>query len=356
VAYSWPRASPPPSPRGPHVVETPLFERVGSGVRCLVCRRRCMLREGTWGLCKNRFAKGGKLYVATYGLLSAAESRPMEIKPMYHFYPRTSALTISGWGCNFPCAWCQNWHLSKVVMYSGVYTPPERIVEWALENGDSGINVSFNEPTMLLEYTVDVFKRAAGLHKTINTNGYLTREALDALIAAGMEGANVDLKGGPETYRRWLAADFHGVVDTIQYLWGRGVHVEVTYLVIPGVNDHEADDVVEAVAKVDRSIPLHITAFHPAHLMPHVPPTPVQLLEEIWQRARKELDYVYVGNVPGHKAQHTYCPKCGALLIKRFADRVVEVKLDGKRCPKCGYEIKIRGHIGHYGNLYRRFI
>jgi len=244
------------------------------------------------------------------------------------------------------------------VSRAGVFVEPAKVVEWALGNGDSGVNVSFNEPTMLLEYAVDVFAEArrAGLHTSINTNGYLTREAIDALVEAGMEGANVDLKGGRETYRRWLAARFEYVVDAIEYLRRRGVWVEVTYLVIPGVNDDEYIEVVDAVARIGRDVPLHITRFRPDHELLDAPPTPVDRLEEVWRYARRELDFVYIGNVPGHPAQHTYCPRCGYALIRRAGDRVVEVRLRDGKCPRCGYELPMRGRVGRYGVLYRSFI
>lgn len=179
---------------------------------------------------------------------------------------------------------------------------------------------------------------------------------MKALFDVGMDGMNSDIKGGRETYRQWLAADFDKLMSTLEYAVKLGIHLEVTYLVIPGINDDEADEVINAVARLGRDVPLHITAYYPAHKLRN-PPTPVELIEGIWRRARKELDYVYVGNVPGHPGQHTYCPRCGAVLIKRFEDRVVDVKLVGYKCPRCGYEVRIRGgFIGRYGNLYRRFV
>jgi len=322
-----------------------------------LCRRRCRLGEGAVGVCGMRFNLGGTLYTAAYGLLTAAESRPMEIKPLYHFYPGTSAVTISTWGCNFPCAWCQNWHLSKISSPAGAYVQPKKVLRWALENGDSGVNISFNEPTLLAEYAEELFRAAksAGLHASINTNGYLTEDAVRRLAKAGMEAMNIDIKGGRRTYRRWLAAGLDGVLSTARAAKSLGVHIEFTYLVIPGVNDDEAEEVVEAVASFGRETPLHVTAYYPAHRLTN-PPTPPELLEDIWRRAKKELDYVYVGNIPGHPGQHTYCPRCGHPVIKRTGDRAVKIELRNNKCPKCGYEMPIRGMPGRYGNLYRSFL
>ena len=251
----------------PNVRESPFYIKLSDKIRCTLCNRRCTLSNGQVGLCGMRFNINGKLYTAAYGLLTAAESRPMEIKPLFHFYPRTSAMTISTWGCNFPCAWCQNWHLSKFASLEGVYVPPEDIVKWAVENGDSGVNISFNEPTLLTEYTIDLFKvaKAKGLHASINTNGYLTPEAIDALYNAGLDGMNADIKGGVETYRSWLAADFKKLMDSLEHAVRLGIHLEVTYLVIPGVNDDEADEVIDAVARlcpVPR-MPVSLIILHP---------------------------------------------------------------------------------------------
>ena len=359
--YSWPQPAYRPSAsllRLPNVRESPYYTRVGDGrVQCTLCHRRCVLAPGSLGACGMRFNLEGKLYTAAYGLLTAAESRPMEIKPLYHFYPGTSALTISTWGCNFPCAWCQNWHLSKVASPAGECVPPGRVVEWAVENGDSGVNVSFNEPTLLAEYAEDLFRlaRGWGLHASINTNGYLTEDAVRRLAEAGIEGMNVDIKGGRETYRRWLAADLDKLLATARYAKSLGIHLEFTYLVIPGVNDGDAEEVVNAVASFGRETPLHITAYFPAHKLAN-PPTPPELLDGLWRRARRELDYVYVGNVPGHPGQHTYCPRCGYPVIRRSGDRAVKIELRERRCPRCGYEISIRGRPGKYGNLYRSFL
>lgn len=198
--------------------------------------------------------------------------------------------------------------------------------------------------------------REAGLHASINTNGYLTEEAAARLARAGMEAMNVDIKGGRRTYRQWLGAFLERLISTARAAMSLGVHLEFTYLVIPGVNDDEADEVIDTVASFGRSVPLHIAAYFPAHKLTN-PPTPPELVEEIWRRARKELDYVYVGNIPGHPGQHTYCPNCGHAVIKRAGDRVIKIDLrESNKCPKCGHQIAIRGKPGRYGNLYRSFI
>ncbi|MEM4161412.1 MAG: aminotransferase class I/II-fold pyridoxal phosphate-dependent enzyme [Thermoplasmata archaeon] len=219
--YSWPRRSYSPSETLlslPNVRLSPFFRPAANGAVCTLCHRECRLYEGAVGACGMRFSHRERIYTAAYGLLSAAESRPMEIKPMYHFYPGTSALTISSWGCNFPCAWCQNWHLSKTAIWQGYFVPEEKVVAWAEKNGDAGINVSFNEPTLLGEYIIEVFKiaRARGLHTSINTNGYFTEEVLRRFVDAGIEGMNIDIKGGKGTYEHWLCAKFSRLKESAE--------------------------------------------------------------------------------------------------------------------------------------------
>ncbi len=337
----------------PNVRESPFYTRLrGDKVQCTLCHRRCILDVGQVGTCGVRLNIDGKLYTVTYGLLTAVESRPMEIKPFFHYYPGSTALTISTWGCTFPCAWCQNWHLSKYAFFDRgeYYTPDEIVTKMELE-GDEGINVSFNEPTLLTEFCLDVFRKARGraLHLSYNTNGYLTDETVKALHEAGMDGANVDIKGGRDTYRLWLCADFEKYWSTIKTMKRLGIHLELTYLVIPGVNDEDYPEIVERILRdLGPETPLHVTRFHPDHVLLDARPTPVDKLEEVIRYAKKQgLKYVYIGNVPGHPFEHTYCPECGKIVIKRYGTHVVEVRLNFRdgipSCPECGAEIHIRG-------------
>jgi len=323
-------------------------------VKCTLCHRGCILDNYQVGTCGVRINIEGRLYTTTYGLLTAVESRPMEIKPFFHYYPGSTALTISTWGCTFPCAWCQNWYLSKYAFIDrGEYYPIDRLLRYLEATGDEGINVSFNEPTLLTEYCIELFQKARSIckHLSYNTNGYITIEALKKLIESGLDGANVDIKGGPETYRKWLCADFNKYWSSVKYLYENGVHIELTYLVIPGVNDEDYEFIIDKILKdLGPDTPLHITRFHPNHLLIDRPATPIDLLEKIARYAKKQgLKYVYVGNVPGHPLEHTYCPNCGKIVIKRYGMYVVKVDLeerDGRYlCPNCKTEIYIRGRV-----------
>ncbi len=337
----------------PNVRESPFYVKLrGNKAKCTLCNRGCVLDDGQVGTCGIRFNLGGKLYTTTYGLLTAVESRPMEIKPFFHLYPGSTALTVSTWGCTFPCAWCQNWHLSKYAYPDrGEYVSPEKLLEYLRTTGDEGINISFNEPTLLTEYAVDVFNKARDkcLHLTYNTNGYLTEETARRLVEAGMNGANIDIKGGKETYKTWLCADFEKYWNTVTTLHKLGVHIELTYLVIPGVNDQDYEEIIERILRdLGQDTPLHVTRFHPDHMLLDGTITPIDLLENIARYARKAgLNYVYIGNVPGHPYEHTYCPNCGKIVIKRYGMYVISVDVrvtDGEvRCPNCGTRLAIRG-------------
>ncbi|MFZ8855073.1 MAG: radical SAM protein, partial [Thermofilaceae archaeon] len=181
--------------------EALLYERLRGGLlRCNLCERRCLISDGGRGFCGVRVNRGGTLYTLTYGNLSAVESRPIEIKPFFHFWPGSTALTFSSWSCNFRCPWCQNWYLSRTLPNAarGLDIPPSELVELAVRQGDEGICVSFNEPTLLFEYSVEAFgeARRRGLYTTYVSNGYMALEALKALREAGLDGLKVDVKGG----------------------------------------------------------------------------------------------------------------------------------------------------------------
>ncbi len=339
----------------PYVRESIFYTELrGSKVKCTLCNRYCVLDNYQVGTCGVRINVDGKLYTVTYGLLTAVESRPMEIKPFFHFYPGSTALTISTWGCTFPCAWCQNWYLSKYAFVDrGEYYPVDKLLKYLEVTGDEGINVSFNEPTLLTEYCIELFMRARNMckHLSYNTNGYISIEAAKKLIEVGLNGANIDIKGDPETYRKWLCADFEKYWNTVKYLYENNIHIELTYLVIPGINDEDYEFIVNKILKdLGPDVPLHITRFHPSHLILDRQATPIDLLEKIANYAKKEgLRYVYVGNVPGHPLEHTHCPNCGKTVIKRYGMYVLKVSLSKRngtyRCPNCGTEILIRGDV-----------
>lgn len=339
----------------PTVREALLYEKLRGGrVRCLLCERRCSMEPGASGFCGIRVNIEGRLYTLVYGNLSAVESRPIEIKPFYHYWPGSYATTFSTWSCNFACPWCQNYHLSrrKPDPLVDKYMPPEQLIEYSKYWGDEGLCVSFQEPTLLLEYSIDVFKLGVsrGLYCCFVSNGYMTLEALRLLRESGMDGLKVDMKGDEEVYKRYCGGvDVDVVWRNIEKAREMGYHVEVVNLVVTGVNDREEqiEWVVERHLKhAGAEAPIHFTRYFPAYKFSN-PPTPIKTLESAVKLARKMgVMYPYIGNVPGHWGEHTYCPECGEAVIKRMGVRPVRCKLDKEgKCLNCGFKLHIRGRI-----------
>jgi pyruvate formate lyase activating enzyme len=281
----------------------------------------------------------------TYGNVSSLSANPIEKKPLHHFYPGSVALTAGSWGCNFGCPWCQNWDISKSPPRKGRYMSPREFVDTAIASGCQGTSISLNEPTLSLEWSLDVFRlaREEGLYNTYVTNGYMTSEALDLLVTAGLDAMNVDIKGDAEAVRKHCGGiDVENVWRNCRQAKEQGVHLEITTLVIPSVNHRES--VLRAIArriydKLGPETPWHLSGYYPAYRF-HAPPTPLSALESGWQIGKEEgLDFVYLGNVPGHRLENTYCPGCGELLVERRDLTVLKNRLSDSSCPVCGLSI-----------------
>ncbi len=337
----------------PTVREALLYEKLSNEkVRCSLCERRCVIDPGSKGTCKTRMNVEGRLYTLVYGDLSALESRPIEIKPFFHYWPGSTALTFSTWSCNFDCIWCQNWHLSKTAPdpAKASYHAPEEIVEAAIRGGDDGLCVSFQEPTVLTEWVLPVFRLGSekGLYCCYVSNGYMTLEALRMLKEAGMDGLKIDVKGDADTYRRHCGgADVEKVWRNIREAKKMGFHVEVVNLVVTDVNDDEKclrDLIEKHLKEAGPDTPLHFTRYYPAYRFSN-PPTKIETLEKAYRMAREAgVLYPYLGNVQGHKYENTYCPNCGENLITRFGHRILRYRIgDDKKCPKCRQAISITG-------------
>ncbi len=334
-----------------------LQKRVGEGnVRCLVCERRCVIAQGRRGFCGAYGNVDGVLVHYGWGRLSAVESRPIEIKPLFHYWPNSTALTFSGWGCNFLCPWCQNYLLS----WSRVSTdypviPPEKLVKWALEAGDEGLCASFNEPATLYDYLLEVAGQARkqGLYLTIVTNAYFTPQAIERLVQAGFDGWSVDIKGCPRakkiTPQVLPGVNHEYIYRNARIVLDNGGHVEMVYLVVTGFNEECLDWIVDMHLKhLGPDVPLHINRYYPANRW-HKPPTRLETLLKAKEKAVREgLEYVYVGNIGDPAQESTFCPRCGKLVIERTGYRVTYWALNrdasgAYRCPRCGYKIPIRG-------------
>lgn len=334
--------------------EARLYRALPDGfVECLVCERRCCLKAGMKGLCRNYLNVDGKLYSVGYGRLSAVESRPIEIKPLFHYWPNSTALTFSTFGCNFYCPWCQNYFLSfRDPMDSTSLMDPKHLVRLAEVLGDEGLSASFNEPTINYEYLIDVagIARSAGLYLTIVTNGYQTLEALNKLVEVGFDGWSVDIKGCPEMKKVLPNIDHSKIFRNARRILDLGGHVEIVYLVVTRTNDHEecSEWIIDNhLSRLGPEVPLHINRYYPAHKWSEEA-TPLKKLLDIHAKARKSgIEYVYVGNVGIPDLETTKCPRCGKTLITRYNYRVVEFNLAGEggtyRCPRCGNKIPVKG-------------
>jgi pyruvate formate lyase activating enzyme len=305
------------------------------------------MAQGRRGFCKTRISLEGKVYSLVYGDISAIHSRPIEIKPFFHFYPGSNALTLSTWGCNFPCPWCQNYHLSRRPPEPTLanFIPPEDVVRRAAAAGDDGICISFNEPTLLFEYCLDLFplSREKGLYNCFVSNGYMTLEALRMLRASGLDAIKIDVKGNKEVYESYCAADSEIVWRNIRESKRLGLHVEVVNLVISGLNDSDGclEEVIQRSREIDPRMPLHFTRYFPAFQFTS-PATEIEVLEKAYAMARGAgIQFPYLGNVPGHKFENTYCPSCGRVLIQRLNYKILSLRLSDGRCPACGETIPI---------------
>jgi len=302
------------------------------------------LGQGQSGWCRTRRNIGGRLHTLTYGAVSSLSANPIEKKPLYHFHPGTVALTSGSWSCNFDCPWCQNWDISKSPPAGGRFMTPEQFVREAVRRGCQGTSISFNEPTLSLEWSLEVFRlaRARGLYNTYVTNGYMTAQALELLIEAGLGAMNVDVKGSASAVRHYCGADVERVWRNCRMAKAAGIWVEITTLVIPTVNDDEPS--LRAIAariaeELGVETPWHVSGYYPAYRFT-APPTPVRTLERARAIGREAgLEYVYLGNVLGHPGENTYCPQCGRLLIERFGLRMCKCEVIQGRCPDCGRPI-----------------
>lgn len=309
-------------------------------IRCELCPHSCVIGEGKHGRCGVRHVESGRLVASGYGCISSANLDPIEKKPLYHFLPSSMIFSIGGWGCNFSCKFCQNWSISQKVMLDGGRITPEVVVRKALECGSVGIAYTYNEPFIGMEFLAD----CAGLareKKLVNvavTNGFVQPGPAAGILPL-LDALNIDLKSIDDMfYREQCGGRLRPVQDFIVQCVGAGVHVELTNLVIPGLNDSEdgfrqlAGWVAESAG---RKVPLHLSAYHPDYKL-SAPPTPGKTLETAYAICAEELDYVYIGNVRGRLGQDTRCPGCGHCLVERqgFDSHVTGLK--GARCVKCG--------------------
>jgi len=329
--------------------EAMLYERLEEGkIRCNLCHHHCIIAPSNRGVCGVRENREGTLYSLVYGKSVAAHVDPIEKKPLFHFYPGSSAFSVATVGCNFRCLHCQNADISQAPRELGEITgdnlSPEEIIAIAKRHNCRSISYTYTEPTVFFEYAYDTARLAhqEGIRNNFVTNGYMTEEALRT-IQPYLDAANVDLKAFTEEhYRRVCGARLNPVLGTLRLMKKLGIWVEVTTLVIPTLNDSEQElhQIADFVLSLGADTPWHVTAFFPAYRMTDLPPTPASSLHKarrIGQQAG--LRYVYSGNIPGDEGENTYCYNCGRLLIRRYGYRILENHIQDSKCAYCGASI-----------------
>lgn len=345
--------------------EAILYEKLPDDkVRCTACARYCEIKKDQIGLCGIRGNKDGKLELFVYGKVIAGHVDPIEKKPVTHYYPGSKIFSIATTGCNWLCKYCQNSDISQRRKVEGVDMTPDEVVNTAIKYGAQGIAYTYNQPSIFIEFARDcgIAARKKGLMNIFVSNGYDTPETVK-MMGEFLDAITVDFKGSaePEFTRKFIGVpDPKPIFDTLLEIRDKTkIHVEITDLIVPKVGDN-----LEYARKLSKFIydefgpemPIHFLRFHPDYKMMDYEPTPVKTLEKHYQVAKEEgLKYVYLGNVPGHPWEHTYCSQCNKIVVKRFGFDIHEWNMDkDNKCKFCGNQIPIIGPL-HKNYKQNRF-
>ena len=315
----------------------------GRNVQCLLCPRECVINDGKRGFCRNRENQKGKLYSIVYGKPSVVDIGPIEKAPIYHFFPGHFRLCITCASCNLRCKYCQNWHLSQksfeeLTYYS--YAPLE-IIQEAKKNKLNSISFTYTEPTVYYEYLYDisVIAKEMEMKTSIVSNGYINREPLLKLLTV-LDAVKIDLKGFSEQfYKEVCSATLKPVLESLTTVKREKVWLEIVNLIVPTLND-DPKMIDEMCGWIRENLgvdtPLHFSRFFPNYELPHLSPTPISTLESAYEIAKKiGLRYVYIGNVPDHIHNSTFCPSCNRKIIHRTHFEVLEMNLVDGKCKFC---------------------
>ena len=318
-------------------------------VQCLLCPHTCKIKKDQRGICGVRKNEDGKLYTLIYGSYSSVAIDPIEKKPLYHFHPGSNILSFGTVGCTFQCSHCQNYTISTAHP-EDIYLQelsPEEAVKMAKKYDCQGIAWTYNEPTIWYEYSLDTAKQAKknNLYTVYVTNGYINQEPLKEL-SKYLDAMNIDVKAfNDDFYKKICKARLQPVLQTCETAKNLGIHLEITYLVIPGYNDsmEEIKEFCRWVAeKLGSDTPLHFSRFHPDYKMTNIPMTPIKTLLKIYETAKNiGIQYPYLGNVPHGDYENTICPKCGNICIERYGYTTRLIGLKNGRCTKCDTPLPI---------------
>ncbi len=327
--------------------EASFYIKSDGGIRCFLCPHNCLIPENTTGRCKVRKNVGGRLYSLNYGKVCAIAVDPIEKKPLYHFLPSQPILSLACPGCNLSCLFCQNWQISQEVPFALNFSKeifPSEVISICKKYNCNAIACTYSEPTVFYEWAKEVciLSKEEGIFTVFVTNGFISERVVEEMWF--LNAANVDLKFfDDKLYQQICGGRLSPVLKCIEKMLEMGIWIEVTTLVIPGLNDDVSclEKIAKFIAGLNENIPWHISAFHPAHKMANVPSTSVESLlvaEEVGREAG--LNFIYIGNV-AHREANTYCPGCGKLLIRRVGFQVLENVLSENkgRCPYCGSEV-----------------
>jgi pyruvate formate lyase activating enzyme len=339
-----------------------LYERADNKkTKCHLCARKCLINDGGTGFCLVRKNDGGTLYSLVYAKAISACVDPVAKKPLSHFNPGALVMSVATVGCNFRCQFCDNWMISQGKEITGHHFPPEEVVKATRDNGCQGISYTYTEPTIFFEYAYDTAKLAkhVGFFNTFVTNGYMTPEAVKT-IAPYLDAATVDFKGGadPDFYKSFSSVpSVEPIFEALKEMRRNNIHIEITNLVVP-----KSGDSIERIRQlatwirdaIGKDTPFHLLRFHPDYQLTTMSATPIETLEKTCIAAKEAgLDYAYIGNVPGHPYENTYCPSCNELVIKRYSFEITKWNLTkDMRCPVCGHDIPIKGKLHASGYSY----
>lgn len=329
-----------------------LSHTTGNYVTCDACAHMCKLKESQYGICGVRKVENGSLLLIVYGAAAAVNIDPIEKKPLFHFLPGSTALSIGTVGCNFGCLFCQNYDISQFPKNAehnifGKKLPPDDVVKMAKNYNVRSIAYTYNEPAVFFEYAYDCAKLANenGIKNIFVTSGYETPVAIDTILPY-LDAMNIDLKSNSEKFYRTICkAKLAPVLNAIQYAYNKRIWIEITTLLIPGENDSDSEirQIAQFIAGISETIPWHLSAFFPTYKMIEPMPTPAKTLLRAYKIAKDVgLKYVYFGNINNTDHESTYCPKCGKMVIKRsghIGSNVLNM-MKGSACPFCGYSLE----------------
>jgi len=331
-----------------YVIEARYYEKLDhKKIKCKLCPRECVIDDRERGYCGVRENREGVYYSLVYARPCAINADPIEKKPLFHFFPGSRAFSIATAGCNVNCKFCQNWEISQVrpEEVRSIYMPPQKIARSAKNYDCLSIAYTYSEPTIFFEYMEDtaIAGNALDLKNVVITAGYISKEPLIRLCRI-VDAIKVDLKAFSEAYyKNYVNGELKPVLDSLVIMRNQNIWTEIVYLVVPGLNDSDSEFfglIKWILENLGRDVPVHFTRFHPQYLLKNLPPTPIKTLERAKEIADAAgLNYVYIGNVPGHPAENTRCPACGKTVIKRTGFIVRENNILKDKCRFCSATI-----------------